>query len=78
MINFSILISVIQHEQYYLVILLIGLKATTVLKKILWRRYFNGNFVKLLGKTFFIDHIQATAFRLSFVNPRKKSVKELV
>ena len=31
------------------------------------------NFSKFLGTTFFLEHIRATAFGLSFVNPRKKS-----
>ena len=74
----SILINIIQHEQCYLIILLIGLKVTTLLKKRLWDRCFPVNFVKLLGATFFIEHIRATAFGLSFVNPRNKFVKELV
>ena len=71
----SILINIIQPEQYYLIILLIGLKAATLLKKRLWHRYFPAKF---LGTTFFIEHIRAAAFGLSFVNTRKKFVKELV
>ena len=74
----SILISIIQHEQHYLIILLISLKAGTLLNKRLWRRCFPVNFAKFLGTTFFVEHIQATAFGLSFTNPRKKSMKELV
>ena len=75
----SVLISIIQHEKYYLIILLIGLKAATLLKKKLWHRCFPVNFVKFLGTTFDIElFIWATAFGLSFVNPRKKSMKELV
>ena len=75
----SILINIIQHEQYYLIILLIGLKAATLLKKRLWHRCFPVNLVKFLGTTFYIElFIWATAFGLSFVNPRKKSMKELV
>ena len=73
-----ILISIIQHEQYYLIILLIDLKAGTLLKKRLWRRCFPVKFVKFLGTTFFIEPIRETDFGLSFVNPIKKSVKELV
>ena len=74
----SVLINVIQHEQYYFVILLIGLKAETLIKKRLWHRCFPKMFAKFLGTTYFIEHIWATALGLSFVNPRKKSVKELV
>ena len=33
---------------------------------------------KFLATTFFIEHIWVTAFGLTFVNPRKKSVKELI
>ena len=61
-----ILINIIQHEQYYLIILIIGLKAATLLKK----RCFPVNFAKLLWTTFFIEHNQVTAFGLSFVNSR--------
>ena len=58
---------------------LIGLKAATLLKKRLWHRCFSVNFVKLLWTAFYIElFIGATAFGLSFVNPRKKSMKELV
>ena len=56
-------------------ILLTGLKAATLLKKRPWQRCFP---VKFLGTTFFLEHIQVTAFGLSFVNARKKYVKELV
>ena len=35
-------------------------------------------FCKISGNNFFTEHIRATAFGLSFVNPRKKSVKRLV
>ena len=38
---------------------------------------FSCEFCKISGKNFFIEYIQATAFGLSFVNTRKKSVKEL-
>ena len=31
-----------------------------------------------ISRNIFIEHNQATAFGLSFENPRKKSVKELV
>ena len=48
------------------------LKAATLFKKRLWHRFFLVNFIKFLGTTFFIEHIWATAFELSFVNPRKK------
>ena len=42
-------------------------------------RCFPVNFVKFLGTTFYIElFIWATAFGLSFVNPRKKSMEELV
>ena len=74
----SVLISVIQHEQYYLIILLIGLKTETLIKKKLQYRYFPKMFTKFLGVTFSIEHIWVTAFGLSFVNPRKKSAKELL
>ena len=77
LISMSINSNIIQHEQYYLIILLIGLKTATLLKKRLWQRCFPVNFVKFLGATFFIEHIRETYFGLSFVNPRKNSVKEL-
>ena len=66
----SILISIIQHEQNYLTILIISLKAATLLKNRLWHKCFSVNFAKFLGPTFFIEHIWATA--------RKNSVKQLV
>ena len=74
----SILINIVQHEQYYLMIPLIGQKAATLFKKRPWLRFFPANFAKFLRTTFFIAHIWATAFALGFVNPRKKPVKELV
>ena len=56
-----------------------GLKAATLLKKRPWHRFFPVNFVKFLGTAFYIElFIWATAFGLSSVNPRKKSIKELV
>ena len=59
--------------------MLMGLKAATLLKKRPWHRFFPVNFVKFLGTAFYIElFIWATAFGLSFVNPRKKSMKELV
>ena len=74
----SILINMTQHEKYYLIILLIGLRAATLLKKRLWY-CFPVNFVKFLGTTFHVElFIWVTAFGLSFVNPKKKSMKELV
>ena len=73
----SILINVIEHEQYYLIILLIGLKAATLLKK-RFRHILSCEFCKISRNNFFIEHIWAIAFGLSFVSPRKKSVKELV
>ena len=48
----SIVNNIIRYEQYYLIILLIGLKAATLLKKRLWHRCFHVNFAKFLGKTF--------------------------
>ena len=39
---------------------------------------FSDEFCKISRNNFFIEHILATAFGLNFVNPRKKSVKELV
>ena len=39
---------------------------------------FSCDFCKISRNNFFVEHIQATTFGLSFVNPRKKSVKELV
>ena len=74
----SVLISLIQHEQYFLIILLINLKVATLLNKRLWHRCLPVNFAKFLGTTFFIEHIQATDFGLGFASPRKKSVTELV
>ena len=67
----SILINIIQHEQYYLIILLTDLKTATLFKKRLWHG-FPVNFVKFLGTTLRL------ILKLSFVNHRKKSVKELV
>ena len=66
----------IQHEQYYLIILM-SLEAATLLKKRLWHM-FSCEFYEISRNNFFIEHIGATAFELSFVNPRMKSVKELV
>ena len=54
--------------------LLIDLKAATLLKKRLWHRCVPVNFVKFLGTTFYIElFICVTAFGLSFVNRRNKS-----
>ena len=75
----SILISIKQHERYYLIILLIDLKAATLFRKRLWHRCFPVNFLEFLGTSFYRELlIWATAFGLSFVHPRKKSMKELV
>ena len=73
----AIVINIIKHEQYYLIILLTGLKAGTLLKKTLVL-LFSCKFCKISRNNYFIEHIWATAFGLSFVNPRKKSVKEPV
>ena len=55
-----------------------GLKAATLLKKRLCHRCFPVSFVKFLGTTSYIElFIWATALGLSFVNPGKKSMKEL-
>ena len=48
----SVLINIIQHEQYYLIILLIDPEAETLIKKRLWHRCFPMNFAKFLGTTF--------------------------
>ena len=72
-----ILISIIEHEQYYLIILLIGLKAATLLKKRFWHM-FSCEFCEISRNNFFREQIRVTAFGLSFVNARKTSVKELV
>ena len=69
----SILINIIQHEQYYLIILLIGLKALTLSKKETLAQMFFCKFSKISRDNFFIEHIQVTVFGLSFVNPRKNS-----
>ena len=53
----SILMNIIQHGQYYLIILLIGLNAETLIKKRLWHRCFPKMFAKFLGTTFFVEHI---------------------
>ena len=74
----SILISKIQHEQCYLIILLIVLKAATLFKKETLAQMLSCEFCEISRNNIFIEHTQATAFGLSFVNPRKKSVKELV
>ena len=73
----SILINIIQHELNYLIILLIGLKAATLFKN-RFRHMFSCEFCEISRNNFFIEHIWATAFGLSFVNPGKSSVKELV
>ena len=52
----SVLINVIQHEQHYLIILLIGLKTETLIKKRLWNRCFPKMFAKFLGTTFYRTH----------------------
>ena len=52
----SFLINILQHEQYYLIIILIGLKAANSLKKRLWHRCFSVNFGKFLGTTFYRTH----------------------
>ena len=74
----SIVINIIRHEQYYLIILLIDLKAANLFEKRLWHKCLPANFVKFLGATFFREHIRENNFGLSFANPRKKSVKELL
>ena len=43
-----------------------------------WHKCFPVNVGKFLGTTFFTKHVRATDFGFSFVNPWKKSVKELV
>ena len=73
----STLINMIQHVQYYLIILLIDLKAATLLEETL-AQTFSCEFCKISRNNVFIEHICATAFRLTFANPRKKSMKELV
>ena len=72
------MISVLIIEQYYLIILLIDLKAETLIKRKLWHRCFPKMFAKFVGTTFFIEHIWVTGFGLSFVDPGKKYAKELV
>ena len=54
----SILINIKQHEQYYLIIPLIGLKTATLFKKRFWQKCFPVNFAKFIGTSFFIEHIQ--------------------
>ena len=65
----SVRISIIQHEQYCLIILVIGLKVATVLKKETLTQMFSSEFCEISRNNFFIEHIGATAFGLSFVNP---------
>ena len=65
----SILINIIQHEQCYLVILFIGPKSVTLSKKDSGTKCFPVNVGKFLGTTFFTEHVRATAFGFSFVNP---------
>ena len=48
----STFINIIQHEQYYLTILLIGLKGATILKKRLWHKCFPVIFARFLETTF--------------------------
>ena len=57
-----------------LIILIIDLKASTLLKN----RLFLLNFVKFLETNFSIEPIHGAAVGLSFVNARKTSTKELV
>ena len=52
-------------------------KGCNFIKKETLAKMFPVNFVKFLGTTN-KTHIRATVFRLSFVNPRKKPVKELI
>ena len=73
----SILINVIQHEQYYLIILLTDLKAATLLKKSLAQMFFC-EFSEISKINFFIEHIQANVFGLSFLDPRKFEGSSLV
>ena len=54
-------------------------KGCNLNKKETMRRCFPVNFIKFLGTNLYIElFIWATAFGLSFVNRRKKSMKELV
>ena len=52
----SSLASIIQHEQHYLITLLIDLKAATLLNKGSGT-CFPVNFAKFLETTFFVEHI---------------------
>ena len=55
------------------------LKGCNLIKKQTMCKSFPVNFIKFLGKTLYIElFIWASAFGLSFVNPRKKSMKKLV
>ena len=65
----SVHINMIQHEQYCLIILVIGLKVATVLKKETLTQMFSSEFCEISRNNFFIEHIGATDFGLSFVNP---------
>ena len=73
----SSLANIIQHEQHYLVTLLIDLKAATLLNKGPGT-CFPVNFCKISRNNFFYRTHLGTAFGLSFANPRKKSMKKLV
>ena len=53
-------------------------KGCNFIKKETLAQMFSFEFCKISRNNFFIEHIRATAFGLSFVNPRKKTVKELV
>ena len=64
-----------QHEQYHLIILIIGLKAA---KTKTLAQMFSCEFCEISRNNFFIEHIWVTTLGLSFVNRRGKPVKELI
>ena len=53
-------------------------KGFNFIKKETLEQMFSCKFCEISRNNIFIEHNQATAFGLSFENPRKKSVKELV
>ena len=62
-------IYIIQHEQYHLIMLLIGLKAATLLKKRLWQRCFPAKF---LGKIFYRTYL-GDCFWIKFCKCQKEA-----
>ena len=69
----SVAIVIKQHEQYYLIVVLIGLKAATLLKRRLWYECFPVNFQKFLGTSFLYRTHLGNCFWIELC----KSLKEI-